>query len=217
MSQINPHFLYNTLETIVWKSNEAGHPDIGRLAASLGRMFRLSVSGGQELIPLQQEIEHLMAYVNIQKYRYADSFRLDLRTDPQVVRKLYCLKIMLQPVVENSFLYGMEGLERQMIVRIRLREKDEMMELTVVDNGIGMSRERLAQVRRQIQNGHREEEEHGTKHRGTGIGLYNVASRLTLYFDIEEPICIYSKERIGTITRIRFPKLTESKNPKNNG
>jgi sensor histidine kinase YesM len=217
MSQINPHFLYNTLETIVWKSNEAGHPDIGRLAASLGRMFRLSVSGGQELIPLQQEIEHLMAYVNIQKYRYADSFRLDLRTDPQVVRKLYCLKIMIQPVVENSFLYGMEGLERQMIVRIRLREKDDKIELTVLDNGIGMSRERLAQVRRQIQNGHREEEEHSTKHRGTGIGLYNVAARITLCFGLPTPIHIYGKEGIGTITRIQFPKLTDSKNPKNNG
>jgi sensor histidine kinase YesM len=214
MSQINPHFLYNTLETIVWKSNEAGHPDIGRLAASLGRMFRLSVSGGQELIPLQQEIEHLMAYVNIQKYRYGESFRLDLRTDPQVVRKLFCLKIILQPVVENSFLYGMEGLERQLVIRIKLREKSDMMELTILDNGIGMSKERLAKVRSQIRDGRREEEEQSGKHRGTGIGLYNVAARISLTFGLPTPIRIYSKEGLGTITRISFPKLTDPQNPK---
>lgn len=79
MSQINPHFLYNTLENIVWKSNEAGRPDIGRMAASLGRMYRLSISGGQVIVPMEHEIEHLMAYVKIQKTDMGTVWSLNYR------------------------------------------------------------------------------------------------------------------------------------------
>lgn len=210
MSQINPHFLYNTLETIVWKSSEAGHPDIGRLAASLGRMYRLSISGGQVIVPMQQEIEHLMAYVNIQKYRYGESFVFDLRTDPACIRRLYCLKILLQPVVENSFQYGMEALGRQLVIRMKMRVCEDYVEILVLDNGMGMDREQLYKVRQQIISGHITREGREIAYRSTGIGLHNVAARISLYCGMKEPIHIFSWEGFGTITRIRLPRLTEA-------
>lgn len=207
MSQINPHFLYNTLETIVWKSNEAGHPDIGRLAASLGRMYRLSISGGQTIVPMQQEIEHVMAYVKIQKNRYGEDFVFDLRTEADFVRKLYCLKLLLQPVVENSFLYGMEELTHRLCIRLKIREiGNGRIEIRVIDNGCGMDRDQLGCVREQIRDGRTGEIPEGHR-RSTGIGLHNVAARITLYFGIEEPIHVYSRKGIGTITRIQLPKL----------
>lgn len=206
MSQINPHFLYNTLETIVWKSNDAGHPDIGRLAASLGRMYRLSISSGQDIVPMQQEIEHLMAYIKIQKNRYGDAFDVDLRTDMVLARQLFMLKIVLQPIVENSFLYGMEGLDRKMLIRLKMKEKGDFVEIRVIDNGVGMDRKRLEQVREQIRSGRSGDEQENR--RSTGIGLHNVAARISLYFGLEEPIRIYSLKETGTITMLQLPRLT---------
>ena len=210
MGQINPHFLYNTLETIVWKSSEAGHPDIGRLSASLGRMYRLSISGGQVIVPMQQEIEHLMAYVNIQKYRYGERFTVDLQSDPVCVRRLYCLKILLQPVVENSFRYGMEKLGYQLVIRMKMRVCKDYVEILILDNGKGMDREQLHKVRQQIKNGRNTLENRENIYKSTGIGLHNVAARISLYCGMKEPVQIFSWEGFGTITRIRLPRLTEA-------
>ena len=246
MSQINPHFLYNTLETIVWKSNEAGHPDIGRLAAALGRMYRLSISGGQVIIPMQQEIDHLTAYIKIQKNRYGEQFLFELQTKPELVQRLYCLKILLQPVVENSFRYGMDGLERQLVIRMKIKvrganmekkqligkeqlmgneqfmgneqymgneqsmEEGQYVEILVLDNGTGMSREQLYMVRQQIKSGRSTQEPRGKSYGSTGIGLHNAAARISLYCGIKDPIRIYSWEGLGTIIRIRLPLLLEA-------
>lgn len=207
MGQINPHFLYNTLENIVWKSSEAGHPEIGRMAASLGRMYRLSISSGKVIVPLRQEIEHLMAYVKIQKNRYEDSFDLDLRMEAERVKKYYVLKILLQPIVENSFLYGMEGLTHKMIIRLKMRETGTHLEIRIMDNGIGMDASQLAKVREQIVRG-RSPEEMKENRRSTGIGLQNVSERIELYFGIKNPVRIYSKKNVGTLTILTLPVLT---------
>lgn len=207
MSQINPHFLYNTLENIVWKSNEARRPDIGRMAASLGRMYRLSISGGQVIVPMEHEIEHLMAYVKIQKNRYGDSVEFELQTDMAQVHELYSLKILLQPIVENSFLYGTEGLERPMKVRLSIHERDGWVWIRVVDNGCGMDKERLAQVRSQIKKGRKNTEEKAP--RSTGIGLHSAQMRIRLYFGIEDAVSIYSKKGMGTLVVVKIPVITK--------
>lgn len=206
MSQINPHFLYNTLENIVWKSSEAGHPDIGRIAASLGRMYRLSISGGDVIVPMQHEIEHLMAYIHIQKNRWKDAFQFDLQTDRVPVKQLSTLKILLQPVVENAFLYGMPGAKKHFMIRLKMREAGEQIEIRVIDNGAGMGKERLEEVRDQIRNGRKQQETESNR-RSTGIGLPNVAARITLYFGITEPVRIYSREGMGTITILRIARI----------
>lgn len=208
MSQVNPHFLYNTLENIVWKSTEAGYPNIGRIAASLGRMYRLSLSGGQVIVQMEHEIEHLMAYVKIQKCRYNDNFEFDLRTDMKIMHELYSLKIILQPIVENSFLYGMEGLERPITIRLQIREKGDIVEIRVVDNGRGMDKERLEEIRRQIREGRNCQDDEKNR-RSTGIGLHSIEARIALYFGIEHAVKIYSKQDMGTATIVCIPKITK--------
>lgn len=209
MSQINPHFLYNTLENIVWISNDAGRPDIGRMAASLGRMYRLSISGGQVIVLMEHEIEHLMAFVNIQKNRYKEEFEFDLRTDMQQIHGLYSLKILLQPVVENSFLYGMTGLKHPMLIRVTIKEKDGWVTIKVMDNGRGMDKEQLKEIRNQIRFGRTEKAEQERNRRSTGIGLHSVEMRIKLYFGVDHAVSIYSKKEVGTLTVIRIPKITK--------
>lgn len=209
VSQINPHFLYNTLENIVWKSNEAGHPDIGRLAAMLGRMYRLSTSGGQIIIPVKHEIEHLVAYTQIQKNRYGDAFDFDLRVDHEEIRKLMTLKIILQPIIENSFLHGMEGLDRKMKIRMKIRTVGDRLEIKLIDNGLGITKERLEKVRRKIYGEAVEEDTQNEQHRSSGIGLHNVAARITLYFGIDKPVKISSIYHVGTIIVVQIPILTK--------
>lgn len=210
MSQINPHFLYNTLENIVWKSSEAGRPDIGRMAASLGRMYRLSISGGQVIVPMEHEIEHLMAYVKIQQSRYGDGAEFDLRTDMAQIHELYSLKILLQPIVENSFLYGMDGLDRLMVIRMTIREKDGWVTIKVLDNGKGMDKKRLEEVRTQIHSGRKYEKDGAEKNRrSTGIGLNSVEMRIKLYFGLDHAVSIYSKEGQGTLVVVKIPRITK--------
>ncbi len=209
VAQINPHFLYNTLENIVWKSNEAGHPDIGRLAAMLGRMYRLSTSGGQIIIPVKHEIEHLMTYTQIQKNRYGDAFDFDLRVDHEELRKLMTLKIILQPIIENSFLHGMEGLDRKMKIRLKIKKAGDRLQIKLIDNGLGITKERLEKVRRKIRGEVVEEDNHNEMQRSSGIGLHNVAARITLYFGIEEPVKISSIYQVGTIIVVQIPVLTK--------
>ncbi len=208
MNQINPHFLYNTLETIVWKCGEANRPDIGRIAAHLGRMYRLSISDGNLMVKVSLEIEHVMAYINIQKVRYEDSFQFELRADINRLRDLYTLKLILQPVVENSFLYGMEDLDHTMKVRMTVRIYDDFIKIIVVDNGVGMSKERLAEVRRQIVYGKAKEiDEQKLVRKSTGVGLHNVYARLKLYFSIDNGVKVYSKKGFGTMSVITIPNL----------
>lgn len=97
MGQINPHFLYNTLENIVWKSNEVGRPDIGRIAAALGRLYRLSIGNGKTIVPIRQEVEHVMAYVNIQKNRYKERIEFDSTVDYDQLYNYAMIKLTLQP------------------------------------------------------------------------------------------------------------------------
>lgn len=209
VSQINPHFLYNTLENIVWKSSEAGHPDIGRLAAMLGRMYRLSTSGGQIIVPVKHEIEHLSAYTQIQKNRYGDAFDFDLRVDHEEIQGLMTLKIILQPIIENSFLHGMEGLERKLKIRLKIKRTGNRLQLKLIDNGVGITKERLEQVRRRLQGEEAAQEERQTDmQRSSGIGLNNVAARIRLYFGIEEPVKISSIYGVGTIIIVQVPVLT---------
>ena len=146
-AQINPHFLYNTLENIVWKSNEVGRPDIGRIAAALGRLYRLSIGNGETIVPIRQEVEHVMAYVNIQKNRYKERIEFDSTVDYDQLYNYAMIKLTLQPVVENCFMYGMEGIDRVLKIRLDIREEAEVIRFRVADNGCGMTRSQLKEVR----------------------------------------------------------------------
>ncbi len=216
MNQINPHFLYNTLETIVWKSSEAGIPDVGRIAAALGRMYRLSVSGGNLFVSLKNELEHVMAYIKIQESRYDGRFEFDTAmADRAEISRYYTLKIILQPIVENALNHGLSGIDRILKIRICVNIYDDFIKIRVVDNGIGMSREKLEEVRKKIKNGL--DGEVGPNVKSTGIGMHNIYDRLRIYFGIENGLKIYSKYNVGTIVEIKIPKITKDEaDEKNN-
>lgn len=216
MNQINPHFLYNTLETIVWKSSEAGIPDVGRIAAALGRMYRLSVSGGNLFVSLKNELEHVMAYIKIQESRYDGRFEFDTAmADRAEISRYYTLKIILQPIVENALNHGLSGIDRILKIRICVNIYDDFIKIRVVDNGIGMSREKLEEVRNKIKNGL--DGEVGPNVKSTGIGMHNIYDRLRIYFGIENGLRIYSKYNVGTIVEIKIPKITKDEaDEKNN-
>ena len=202
MSQINPHFLYNTLESIVWKAGEAGRPDIGKLASSLGKLYRLSISGGL-FVPLEQELEHVQMYMNIQRSRYGNKVDYEVRlhrVDPDGVE---VLKLILQPIVDNSLLYGMDGLDHTLRIRVAAWRRGEKLILTVTDNGVGMDKAALAALREQIIHGRRPKAE--ANYRSTGIGLHNIGARLRLYAGSSSCIRVQSKPGFGTRVTLELP------------
>lgn len=202
MSQINPHFLYNTLETIVWKAGEAGRTDIGKLAASLGKLYRLSIAGGL-FVPLQKELEHVRMYMNIQQSRYGNKVAYDVRLHGITGAEVEVLKLILQPIVENSLLYGMEGLDHTLSIRISARRRGDNLVLTVTDNGIGMDEATLEKLRDQIAHGRRPDAE--KNRRSTGIGLHNIAARLRLYAGKKSSLTVWSLPGIGTQVELTLP------------
>lgn len=208
MGQINPHFLYNTLETIVWKSSEAGRPDIGRIAASLGRLYRLSISNGDVIVKIQQEIEHLMTYINIQKVRYKERMDFDLVVNYEDIREYKTIKLILQPAIENCFMYAMEGIDHPLKIRLRVNVLEKEIRFIITDNGCGLSKEALAQVMHQIKYGRQTEQIalEDKRPRGTGIGLHSISERIKLYFGQKDAVKINSKENIGTVVTIIIPK-----------
>lgn len=215
MNQINPHFLYNTLETIVWKSSAAGRPDIGRIAAALGRMYRLSVSRGNLFISIKNELEHVTSYIKIQESRYSGKFEFqEVIIDREAISQYYTLKIILQPIVENAINHGMVDINRVLKIRIHVDLMDSYIKIRIVDNGIGMKPEKLEEVRRSIVNG--QEDTDTSSRKSTGIGMHNIHERLKIYFGISDGIRIYSKYNVGTIVEVRIPKITKEEADKRN-
>lgn len=215
MGQINPHFLYNTLENIVWKSNEVGRPDIGRIAASLGRLYRLSIGNGETIVPIRQEVEHVMAYVNIQKNRYKERVEFDLDINYDAVWGFSMIKLTLQPVVENCFMYAMEDIEHMLKIRLDVCVMEPVIRFRIADNGCGMTKSQLKEVRRQIEKGTvcKEALSGKRKRKGTGIGLYSVKERIALYTGYQNGLKVLSKKGVGTIVMITVPKIPlEDKN-----
>lgn len=211
MSQINPHFLYNTLETIVWKAGEAGRPDIGKMAASLGKLYRISVSGGL-FVPLQKELEHVRMYMNIQQSRYGNEIAYDVRLHGVQDSEVQVLKLILQPITENSLLYGMEGLGRTLHIRISARRRGDELVLTVTDNGIGMDEATQAALREQIVHGRKHDGE--KNRRSTGIGLHNIAARLHLYAGKKSRVTVWSLQGVGTRVELSLPWRSVEKTDK---
>lgn len=200
--QINPHFLYNTLETIVWKSSAAGHPDIGRIASALGKMYRLSISGGRFVL-LKQELDHLEAYAAIQNSRYGDKVSLTIDVGNVDPHQCWVLKLLLQPIVENCYLYAGENLDHKLKIRVRARMINDQLRLRITDNGVGMSHEQLEKARSQMLHGKKQEPQPGHR-RSTGIGLHNVYARLQLY-QPESTMRILSKEGLGCSVILTMP------------
>lgn len=170
-TQINPHFLYNTLDTLQWKALEHDAVEVADIINSLSAFFRISLSKGKEVITLNEEVEHVYHYLFIQQMRYRNILDFDLRL-AQDLENTPVIKLILQPLVENAIYHGLKPLNRKGLIQVDVVHDDVYIYLKVKDNGMGMNAERLEEIRKGIKE----------KEAYKGYGLYNVNQRVRLYY-----------------------------------
>lgn len=195
-AQINPHFLYNTLDSIAWMCEQGRNTDAVKMVHALARLFRISISKGHELIPIAKEIEHAESYLQIQKYRYKNQFTYDFDVDPECLDYL-CNKITLQPIIENAINHGLDLMVEEGHIDVQVKQDGDDIVFRVQDNGVGMSPEQIESILQR-----------GPKDR-TGIGIKNVDDRLKIYFGKNYGLSITSEPDVGTCVEIRMPKVRE--------
>lgn len=201
-SQINPHFLYNTLQIIDMLAEDEGIEAISEVSRALSRIFRYSINTGKEIVPLSREIEHVRNYVYIQKLRFKDRFEVVYDIDPALYESKI-IKLVLQPLVENAIYHGVEKKRGTCIIKLTAVKNENSIELTVEDNGAGMDPAQLDKIRKSLD----EEILHAQTDNlnPRSIGLKNVNARIRLYFGESYGITIDSRQHEGTVIRVRFP------------
>ena len=199
--QIQPHFLYNTLDTIVWLI-ESNEPDEAvPMVVTLSDFFREILSKGKEFISIKEEEKHISSYLQIQEMRYRDILEYDIQLD-QVIYKYQILKLTLQPVVENALYHGIKYKRAKGCIHIHGEKEGDIIRLTVRDDGVGMDEEELEQLRQQIEKPCQETEK--------GFGLANVNERIHMYFGPEYGMKIQSQKGKGTTVEIVIPAILEA-------
>ncbi len=197
-AQINPHFLYNTLDSIIWMAEMGKNSEVVKMTSALSKLFRTSISKGEELIPIKDEISHVESYLVIQKMRYRDKFDYALSVDKKILN-FFSLKIILQPIVENSIYHGTKEINHPVHVAIRGEEKNNSVLFTIRDNGRGIEPEEL----RLLNSNETSREIQKLKHHG--VGIKNVNERIKLYFGPEYGLHFESEVGKGTTVTIKIP------------
>ena len=198
-AQVNPHFLYNTLDTIVWLIEGGMTDDAVEMISSLSIFFRTSLSKGNDIIPLSEEERHTLSYLEIQQYRYRDILEFEINI-PKELSGIPVPKLSIQPLAENALYHGIKNRRGKGKILIEGREEEDALVLTVSDNGQGMTPERLHEVQEAIRTGER-----------AGFGLAAVAERIALYYGPGYGMKIFSEEGKGTTVEIRLGKNIQPK------
>ena len=198
-AQVNPHFLYNTLDTIVWLIEGGMTDDAVEMISSLSIFFRTSLSKGKDIIPLSEEERHTLSYLEIQQYRYRDILEFEINI-PKELGGIPVPKLSIQPLAENALYHGIKNRRGKGKILIEGREEEDALVLTVSDNGQGMTPERLHEVQEAIRTGER-----------AGFGLAAVAERIALYYGPGYGMKIFSEEGKGTTVEIRLGKDIQPK------
>ncbi|MBU3199938.1 sensor histidine kinase [Clostridium estertheticum] len=198
--QINPHFLYNTLESIKWMAYKIDAIDICNMVTALGKFFRGTITRNKNLINFQQELEHLESYVYIQQIRYQDKLSISWEISDEI--KTYkTIKLLLQPLLENAIIHGIEKMKKGGLIIIRIYKSDDYICLEVQDNGVGMSATDLNDLKYKINSTSTSNNDR------TSIGLINVSQRIALYFGEKGSLEFFSEEGKGTIVKISIPAI----------
>jgi len=187
-AQISPHFLYNTLDAIIWAAEANENAKVITLVTSLSSFFRISLSHGTDFISISDEIEHVKNYLEIQQIRYSDVLSYEINVDEGLGGQ-EVLKLLLQPLVENSLYHGIKGTREKGKITVSVLKRDNKVRFSVADNGIGMTEETLAALKTRINNESGDEK---------GYGLFNINRRLKLYYKLNEGIEIKSEYKKGT-------------------
>lgn len=193
-AQINPHFLYNTLDSIVWMNENRNYEGVTTMVSALARFFRVSISKGNEIINVSDEINHAASYLTIQKIRYKDKFDFTIETQPEVLQKK-TLKLILQPIIENAIYHGISQIQEKGVIKITAVVEDNTIVYSVTDNGYGIKPEVLKGII----------DYESTSDLSSGVGLKNVNERIKLCYGSDYGIEIFSELDVGTTVFIRIP------------
>lgn len=192
-AQINPHFLYNTLNAITWQAAASGDEKICTLSHALGRFFRISLSRGAEVIPLRDEIDHVRSYLQIQQIRYGERLRYTIDAAPELM-DMPIIKLVLQPLVENAIYHGIKYKENGGSIVVSVRREGGFAVFTVEDDGAGIARERLDVINDELRR--------VISRQAEGYGIFNVNERLHLYYGGD---CgLHYDSEVGVGTRVTF-------------
>lgn len=198
--QINPHFLYNTLSSIVWMIEKGRAEESVNMIGALSRLFRISLSKGRTIIRVGDELEHAKSYLTIQKVRYKNKFTVTFDTDPEVL-ELSTVKLIIQPLLENAIYHGMEFMDGDGEITVRSQIRDGQLYIAVQDNGDGMPPDLCAKLL--DPNAKVTQGKSGS--RGSGLGMRNVHERIRLAFGAEYGLSIRSKLGWGTVVEAHLP------------
>jgi len=195
-AQINPHFLYNTLDSVVWMAENGKSQDVITMVTALARLFRISISRGKNIISVEQELEHARNYMIIQKIRYKNKFHFEIDAPPEVLG-YSTLKLILQPIIENAIYHGIEYMVDEGLIKISVKIEEDKLVYTISDNGLGMKQEVLENILSY------ESKNIG----GSGVGVKNVHERIQLSFGKEYGLKIESELEEGTTVIITIPLI----------
>jgi two-component system sensor histidine kinase YesM len=196
-AQINPHFLYNTLDSIIWMIELGENEQAIEVTSCLARFFRIGINRGSEVIPIRTEIDYLETYLTIQKTRYKDKLDYEVSFQPEI-RDCLILKLLVQPLVENAIYHGIKNKEAPGMVRVSGSAEGGDILIRVTDDGMGMDAERLAALGRLLASGESEAPE-------AGVGVRNVQERIKLFFGEGYGLSFESSIGSGTTATIRIP------------
>jgi two-component system sensor histidine kinase YesM len=194
-NQINPHFLYNTLESIHMMAKINKDAETSRMAVALGKILRYSINRNQERVTVREEIEHLKDYIMLQKVRFEDIFDIEVNVDESLNEK-NIIKLILQPIVENAVYHGMDSVESGGKIEIIGYEKENNIIFEVIDNGIGMDEKLVEKMNNYIND---------LDDTMKSIGLKNVNKRIQLHYGSEYGVKVFSKQGIGTRVQVTIP------------
>ena len=197
-AQINPHFLYNTLDSIIWMAEWGKTQEVVQMTSSLARLLRRSISNEREVVTVAEEVEYTQDYLTIQKMRYKDKLEYEILVDQEIAQE-GIVKLILQPLVENAIYHGIKYKEGKGMIRIRGFRQEDKIVLQVEDDGSGMDEETLTHIF----------EKHTKDTKSNGVGLKNVNERLQLYYGTEYGLKYESKIGEGTTATVILPAREE--------
>lgn len=203
LNQINPHFLYNTLESIRGQAVSDGNEQVADMIEALSSFFRYNVSLKSGIVTLAEELHNVDEYLKIQSFRFGDRFRVHTLVDESLNVHALCLpKLTLQPIVENAIVHGLESREAPGVITIRVSDLDHLMLLHVDDDGVGMNETELETLLETL----RRASETVPQGNHGGIALNNINQRIKLFFGDAYGLSVYSTQNAGTTVELLIPK-----------
>lgn len=202
-SQINPHFLYNTLDSIIWMAEGKKNEDVVVMTASLARLLRQSISNEDETVSIVQEIQYVKSYLTIQKMRYKDKLEYEIDVDPSIYG-VHIVKLVLQPIIENAIYHGLKYKDSKGMIWVKGHQEGRKAVIEIKDDGVGMDEETLAHIF----------EKHKVNYHSNGVGVYNIQKRLSLYYGKEYGLRYESEKGKGTTVTVVIPMDQEDQHEK---